>query len=98
MSKFRHHGDFDEIDSQYPECTQYVTSDVTLDVQAGPPIQVNATIEAYGQTPNGEPRYLLTVWNSAKKPIPQSFTLRLGREEVGLVAKRTGAKRKNKKK
>ena len=97
MKNFRHHGDFDEIDSQYPECTQYVTSDVTLDVQGSPATQVNATIEGYGQTPNGEPRFLLTVWNSKTKPIPESFTLTLGQDQIGLAAAKTRSRKPRKK-
>jgi hypothetical protein len=82
--------DFDEIGAAYPECTAYVTSDITLDVQAAPPVTVNATIESYGSTPNGQPRYLLTVWDPVKtKPLPKPMTLTLGPPQIGDLASKT---------
>jgi hypothetical protein len=76
-------GDFDDIFADYPECTQFVTSDVTLDVQGSPVGQVKATIEKYGTTPNGSQAYLLTVWNSNKKPLPKTFTVGRGPNVIG---------------
>ena|SRR5258706_7653151 len=97
MSKFRHKGDFDEIDADYPECTEFVTSDVTLDIQGGPPAQVNATIEYYGATPNGETRYLLTVWDpNVNKPIPKPRVLKLGKDQVGIPPDKTSRKKPKK--
>jgi len=97
MSIHNTKGDFDLIDSGYPECTDYVTSDVTLD-DLGTQTTVNASMEKYGVTPNGQPRYLLTVWNSAKKPIPQTFNLALGTTQIGQPAKRTVKKKSTGKK
>src|ERR1022692_3805596 len=82
MPKKTMKSDFDEISDAYPECTNFVTTDVMLDVLSQPASQVSATIEAYGQTPNGQPRYLLTVWNSQNKPAPASITLKLGRAQI----------------
>jgi hypothetical protein len=97
VSKNRHKGDFEQIDAEYPECTRFVTSDVTLDVQGQNPSQINATIELYGLTPNGEQRYLLTVWDSGvSKPMPKPSTVVLGTDQIGEPARR--AKRKTKKK
>lgn len=62
-------GDFDKIGAEYPECTDFVTADVTLD-DDGKLSDIKATLENLGVTPNGEPRFLLTVWNSPDKPIP----------------------------
>ena len=84
--------DFDGIFDDYPECTQFVTSDVTLDVQGNPVAQIKATIEKYGSTPNGNQVYLLTVWNSGSKPTPKSFKLDRGSDAIGMP--KNGVKKK----
>jgi hypothetical protein len=85
-------GDFEDIFGDYPECTQYVTADVTLDVNGISATPVSATIEKYQITPNGQQRYLLRVWNSAKKPDPKPIVLRLGKDQVEGDKKETSKK------
>jgi hypothetical protein len=80
VAQYTVQGDFGDVDVAYPECTLYVTSNVTLPSASA----VQATIEQY--TPNeGLPGLLLTVWNSGQKPKPQSRTIKLGPEQILTV-------------
>lgn len=89
--------DFDDTFADYPECTQFVTSDVTLDVQGNPVAQISATIEKYGLTPNGQQAYLLTVWNSGAKPTPRAFRLYRGAHAIGMPSVKKKGELKKKK-
>jgi hypothetical protein len=91
----RINGDFDDIYADYPECTQFVTSDVNLDIQGSPVAKINATIQKYGTTPNGQQAFLLTVWNTGgPPPVPKSFTIKRGSLVIGTPDKKPKKKTK----
>ncbi|MBS1984813.1 MAG: hypothetical protein JST16_11645 [Bdellovibrionales bacterium] len=87
-------GDFDDLNADYPECTQFVTADVTLDLQEA--TQVSGLIQPYGKTSNNQQRYLLTVWDSGvPQPKPRSIQISLGPQEiVNKKARKSAAKKK----
>jgi|HubBroStandDraft_1064217.scaffolds.fasta_scaffold167600_2 hypothetical protein len=73
-------GDFGDVEVAYPSCTLYVTSKVTLSA-LDTASAIQATIELYKPT-EGLSGLLLTVWNSAQKPKPQTRTIKLGRRSI----------------
>ncbi|MGC4052793.1 MAG: hypothetical protein QM757_25975 [Paludibaculum sp.] len=80
-------GDFDDINADYPECTQFVTADVTLNLQQ--PTQVTGLIQPYGKTPNNQQRYLLTVWDaSVTQPKPKKIQISLGPQMIVVDRKK----------